>query len=35
MHTAESEFSNFMIEYLGEIKTEIENIYALLSGFES
>ena len=28
-------FSNFLIEYHGEIKTEIENIYALLSGFES
>ena len=32
MHTTESEFSKFMIEYLGEIKTEFENILACLSG---
>ena len=24
MHTAESKFSNFVIEYLGEIETEFE-----------
>ena len=32
MHTAESIFSNFGIEYLGEIETEFENILACLSG---
>ena len=32
MHTAESNFSNFVIEYLGEIKTEFENTLACLSG---
>ena len=25
MHTAESNFSNFVIKYLGEIETELEN----------
>ena len=32
MHTAESNFSNFEIEYLGEIETEFENTLACLSG---
>ena len=32
MHTAESNFSNFVIEYLGEIETEFENILAWSSG---
>ena len=32
MHTAESNFSYFVIEYLGEIETEFENILACLSG---
>ena len=32
MQTAESNFSNFVIKYLGEIKTEFENILACLSG---
>ena len=32
MHTAESIFSNFVIEYLGEIKTEFENTLACVSG---
>ena len=32
MHTAESNFSNFVIEYLGEIITEFENTLAFLSG---
>ena len=32
MHTAESKFSNFVIEYLGGIETEFENILACLSG---
>ena len=32
MHTAESIFSNFVIEYLGEIETEFENTLACLSG---
>ena len=32
MHTAESNFSNFVIEYLGEIETEFENILACSSG---
>ena len=31
MHTAES-ISNFVIEYLGEIETELENALACLSG---
>ena len=32
MHTAESNFSNFVIEYLGKIETEFENALACLSG---
>ena len=32
MHTAESNFLNFVIEYLGEIETEFEYILACLSG---
>ena len=32
MHTAESNFSNFVIEYLSEIKTEFENILVCLLG---
>ena len=32
MHTAESEFSTFMIEYLGEIETEFEYTLSFLSG---
>ena len=32
MHTAESIFSNFVIEYLGKIETELENTLACLSG---
>ena len=32
MHTEESIFSNFVIEYLGEIETEFENTSACLSG---
>ena len=32
MHTAESNFSNLVIEYLGEIETEFENTLACLSG---
>ena len=32
MHTAEWNFSNFEIEYLGEIETEFENTLACLSG---
>ena len=31
MHTAESNFSIFVIEYLGVIETEFENILACLS----
>ena len=31
MHTAESNRPNFVIEYLGEIKTEFENILLCLS----
>ena len=27
LHTAESEFSNFMIENVGEIETEFENTF--------
>ena len=30
-HTPKSECSNFLIEYLGEIKTEFDNILACLS----
>ena len=32
MHTAESNFSNFVIKYLGKIETEFENTLACLSG---
>ena len=32
LHTAESNFSNFVIEYLSEIETEFENTFACLSG---
>ena len=32
MHTVESNFSRFVIEYLGEIETELENTSAYLSG---
>ena len=32
MHTAESNFSNFVIVYLGEIETEFKNTLACLSG---
>ena len=32
MHTEESNFLKFVIEYLGEIKTEFENTLACLSG---
>ena len=32
MHTAKSNFFNFVIEYLGEIETELENTLACLSG---
>ena len=32
MHIAESNFSNFVIEYFGEIETELETILACLSG---
>ena len=32
MHTVESKFSNFMIEYLGEIDTEFANTLVFLSG---
>ena len=32
MHTVESEFSNFMIEFLGEIETEFENVVAFYQG---
>ena len=31
MHTAESNFSNFVIKYLGKIKTEFKNTLACLS----
>ena len=31
-HTAESNFSNFVIEYLDKIETEFENTLACLSG---
>ena len=32
MHTAESEFSNVIIEYFGEIETKFEDILDCLSG---
>ena len=32
MHTAESNFLNFVIEYLGEIETKLESLLACLSG---
>ena len=32
MHTTESNFFNFVIEYLSEIKIEFENTLACLSG---
>ena len=32
MHTVESNFSNFVIKYLGKIKTEFENTSPCLSG---
>ena len=32
MHTAKSNFSNFVIEYPGKIETVFENILACLSG---
>ena len=32
LHTSESNFSNFVIEYLGKIETEFENTLARLSG---
>ena len=32
MHTAESNFLNFVIEYLGKIEIELENTLACLSG---
>ena len=32
MHTAESNFSMFVIEYISEIETEFENTLACLSG---
>ena len=32
MHTAESNFSNFVIEYLGEIEKEFKNTLACLLG---
>ena len=38
MHTVESKFSNFVIEYLGEIETEFNNTLACAGapdGFES
>ena len=31
MHTSESNFSNFVIQYLGEIETGFENTLACLS----
>ena len=31
MHTAESNFSNYVIEFLGEIETAFENTLACLS----
>ena len=35
MHTAESNFLNFVIEYLGEIETEFETILACLCIFNA
>ena len=32
MHTKESNFANFVIEYLGKIETQFENTLAGLSG---
>ena len=32
MHTVESNFSNLVIEYLGKIETEFDNILVCLSG---
>ncbi len=32
MHTEVSKFSNFVIEYLGEIETKFENTFFFLSG---
>ena len=32
MHATESNFSNFVIEYLGELETEFENTLVSLSG---
>ena len=32
MHTVKLNFSNFVIKYLGEIKTEFENTLPCLSG---
>ena len=32
LYTAESNFSSFVLEYLGEIETEFENTLACLSG---
>ena len=32
MHTAKSNFSNFVIKYLGEIETEFEHTLACSSG---
>ena len=32
MHTTESNFSNFVIEYLNKIETEFENTLSCLSG---
>ena len=32
MHTAESNFSNFLIDNISEIKTEFENTLPCLSG---
>ena len=35
MHNAESKFSNFMIEYFGENKTESRLSGAQIDGFDS
>ena len=35
MHTVESNFSNLVIEYLGKIETEFENILVCLSGAQT
>ena len=32
LHAAESNFSNFVIEFLGEIETKFENTLTCLSG---